>query len=354
MRSGPGLVQTVLGPVEPGRLGPTLTHEHLLVDLVCYLEQPNEATGRSYADAPLAMDNLGATVSRWYQCRDQLQLLDEEDAVRDAAAFRYCGGGTLVDVTSRGIGRDPLALARISRASGLNVVMGAGYYIPQSHPPDLHLRSEESLYDEMVRDVRDGVGDSGIRAGILGELGCTHPLTDVTQRILAAAAAASNATGAPISIHPGPGLGSAMEIIAALDRGGADLARVAIGHLGFRLPEPSSLLPIVEAGCYAQFDHFGSFEDTSLRTATATDFVANDIQRFDMAEFLTSEGYGGQILFSHDVCWRSHRLGWGGKGYSHVLETLVPRMRTRGWSASDIDNVLIHNPARLLAFGAMR
>ena len=346
------MVQTVLGAVDPHSLGPTLTHEHLLVDVGCYLVEPDEASERSYVDAPIAMDNLGAAVSRWFRIRDQLGLYDEDEAIADAAAFRHCGGGTIVDVTSIGIGRDPRALARISRATGLNVVMGAGYYIPLSHPADLHSRSEDSLYEEMVREVRSGVGDTGIRSGILGELGCTYPLTETSRRVLAAAAAASKATGAPISIHPGPDARSSAEIIDALVGGGADPRRIAIGHLGFRHPEPSALLTIVEAGCYAQFDHFGSFEDTSLRSTTSTDFVVNDTQRLEMAETLLSEGYGDRILFSHDVCWRSHRLAKGGKGYSHVIENLRPRMRGRGWTDRQVDDVLVVNPARLLAFGA--
>ena len=347
-----GMVQTVLGAVDPHSLGPTLTHEHLLVDVECYLVEPDEASERYYVNAPITMDNLGASVSRWFRIRDQLRLYDENEAIADAAAFRNCGGGTIVDVTSIGIGRDPLALARISRATGLHVVMGAGYYIPLSHPADLHLRTEDSLHEQMVREVTSGVGDSGIRAGILGELGCTYPLTETSRRVLSAAAAASRATGAPISIHPGPDTRSADEIIDALIAGGADPRRVAIGHLGFRHPEPSELLSIAEAGCYAQFDHFGSFEDTSLASTTSTDFVVNDTQRLEMAEALLSEGYGDRILFSHDVCWRTHRLARGGKGYSHVIETLRPRMRSRGWTDRQVDDVLVVNPARLLAFGA--
>lgn len=211
-----GMVQTVLGAVDPQSLGPTLTHEHLLVDVECYLVEPDEASERFYVNAPIAMDNLGASVSRWFRIRDQLRLCDENEAIADAAAFRNCGGGTIVDVTSIGIGRDPLALARISRATGLHVVMGAGYYIPLSHPADLHLRTEDSLYEEMVSEVTSGVGGSGIKAGILGELGCTFPLTETSRRVLSAAAAASHATGAPISIHPGPDVRSADEIIDAL------------------------------------------------------------------------------------------------------------------------------------------
>ncbi len=350
-RAAAGMVQTVLGPVDPSALGPTLTHEHLLADLDCYFSVPEEASERAYARAELTMGSLGALTSRWFHSRAQLRLLDEGGAAADAAAFVRCGGGAIVDVTSRGIGRDPLALARISRAAGAHVVMGAGYYIPQSRPPGISSRTQQSLYDEMVGDVTDGVGGTGVRSGILGELGCTHPLDPTTRGILQAAAAASRATGAPISIHPGADTRSGAEIIGALTGAGADPNRIAIGHLGFRNPDRASLREITAAGCYAQFDHFGSFEDTSLRTTASTDLVVNDIQRLELAEMLLEDGYGERILFSHDVCWGSHRTARGGKGYAHVIESLVPRMRSRGWTERQIDDVLVANPARLLALG---
>ena len=348
-RAAAGTVQTVLGPIDPGELGPTLMHEHLLCDLESYFAAPEEASERAYSSAPLTMGNLGALTSRWFQSHAQLSLLDERGAAADASAFVRCGGGTIVDVTSRGIGRDPLALARISRATGAHVVMGAGYYIPQSRPPDIASRTVDALYDEMVSDVADGVGATGVRSGIIGELGCTHPLDDTTRAILQAAAAASRTTGAPISIHPGPDPRSGAEIIGVLTGAGADPGRIAIGHLGFRHPDRAALLEITEAGCYAQFDHFGSFEDTSLRTTTATDMVVNDTQRLGLAELLLEDGHGERILFSHDVCWGSHRTASGGKGYAHVIEGLVPRMRSRGWTERQIDDVLIANPARVLA-----
>ncbi len=343
-----GKVQTVLGPVDPEDLGPTLTHEHLLIDLECYFVEPEEASERAYIDAPVEMENLGALPSRWTHNLDQLRLLDESAAIEQAMAFRLGSGGTIVDVTPQGIGRDPLALARISRATGLNVVMGGGYYIPSAHPADMDDRTGDDLYREMVRDVKLGVGDTGIKTGIIGELGNTVPLTDNSKKILRAAGAASRDTGAPISIHPGAE--TALEIIAILEAAGADPNRVAMGHLGMSHRDPAVLLAIVQSGAYAQFDHFSSFEDTSLRALTSASIVINDDQRLALAEYLVAEGYGDRMLFSHDICWLSHLTTRGGKGYSHVIESLVPKMKRRGWTAAQVNKVLVANPARLLAF----
>jgi phosphotriesterase-related protein len=345
-----GKVQTVTGPVSPDMLGQTLAHEHLLIDLECYFVAPEEATERAYVNAKVTMANRGLLPARWTLNLDQMKLLDEPVATAEAMAFRLAGGGTIVDVTSKGIGRDPLALARISRATGLNVVMGAGYYIPLSHPPDMDERTEESIYDEIVRDVTVGVGETGIRTGIIGELGNTTPLTDNSKKVLRAAGAASKATGAPISIHPGAN--TALEIIDILSKAGADPNRVAMGHLGMGHKDPKVLLAIVEAGAYAQFDHFGGFEDTSLRSLTSANMVVNDVQRLDMVERLIKEGYEDRLLFSHDVCWLTHLASKGGKGYAHVIESLVPRMMLRGWTPEQVDKILVANPARLLTFEA--
>ena len=112
------------------------------------------------------------------------------------------------------------------------------------------------------------------------------------------------------------------------------------------------MLAIVESGAYAQFDHFGGFEDTSLRSLISANMVVNDVQRLDMVERLIKEGYEDRLLFSHDVCWLTHLSSKGGKGYAHVIESLVPRMMRRGWARDQVNKVLVANPARLLTFEA--
>ena len=110
-----GKIQTVLGLIDPADLGITLTHEHLLVDLRCHWFSPEEASEREWIDKPVTLDRLGGVTSRFYNL-DSMILLDEAMAVEETFKYKLAGGGSLVDVTSIGIGRDPLALARIARA----------------------------------------------------------------------------------------------------------------------------------------------------------------------------------------------------------------------------------------------
>ena len=345
-----GRVQTVIGPIDPGELGVTLMHEHLLIDLECYFQGPDEASERAWVDAPLTIDRLGGVGARVAYNLDNLKLLDEGAAIDEASRFRYAGGGTLVDVTSRGIARDPLALARISRATGLNVVMGASYYVPFAHPPDMDAKSEDEIVEEIVHDVTVGVGETGVRSGIIGEVGNFHPLSENERKVLRASAAAHLKTGAPITIHPGA---DRIEIVDILAKSGADPRHVVMGHLGPGPAEPSSFKPLAETGCFLQFDHFGGFEDTSFDLRPdlpPSPGIGNDVQRLLAVEFLVEQGHLDQVLISHDVCLKTHHVRNGGKGYAHILENIVPRMRRRGFTEDQINAILVENPKRALAF----
>lgn len=130
-------------------------------------------------------------------------LLDEGTAIEEANLYVRVGGKTIVDATSMGIGRDPLGLARIARATGLNIIMGSSYYVAKVHPSGMDEKSVEELAEEIIRDVTEGVGDTGIKAGIIGEVGCTWPWTDNERKVVHASALAQQHTGAPLLIHPG-------------------------------------------------------------------------------------------------------------------------------------------------------
>ncbi len=343
-----GRVQTVLGPVDPSELGPTVTHEHLLIDLRPYFEMPEEATARGDVDRELGFDMVGRARVVFMYNRDQMTLLDERTALREIERYRLWGGGSLVDATSVGIARDPLALARISRATGLNIVMGASHYVPLTHPPDMDERTEERIAADIVRDLTVGVGDTGIRSGIIGEIGCWNPMSDNVEKVLRASVAAQRETGAPILIHPpfcadGPGW-----IVEILRRAGADLGRVIMGHLDYIVTEPDRLIELARSGCYLEWDLLGN-EDTSGNPIAPLDRV-NDIRRLENMRAVIDAGYGERIVVAHDVCTKGQLVERGGKGYAHLLENIVPRMPGAGFSDREIEDIVVRNPARILAW----
>src|SRR5919106_3992418 len=182
-----GHVQTVLGPVSPEALGVTLPHEHLLIDFTVMFAEPVGASDKGRARAPVSLENLGWVRQHFNANLDNLRLLDEQVAQDEILLFKQAGGRTVVDPTPHSLARDPLALARIARGTGLNIVMGAGYYVAAAHPPDMDRRSVDDLARELVADVAVGVGDTGVRSGLIGEIGCTWPWTDNEKKVVRAA-----------------------------------------------------------------------------------------------------------------------------------------------------------------------
>ena len=129
-----GMVQTVLGTVSPDELGVTITHEHLLIDLAFHRGPPSEAFLREIYNRPVTLETVGYLKHYGYPNLDDAQLLDIETAIEEIGLYKQHGGVSVVDATSIGISRDPVALARIARATRLNIVMGSSYYVGSSHP----------------------------------------------------------------------------------------------------------------------------------------------------------------------------------------------------------------------------
>ena len=339
-----GFVQTVLGPVSPSELGPTMTHEHLLIDFLCMFNPPPEATARARSQEPITLENLGWVRYNSYSNRDNLLLGDEETAIEEASLFKRAGGGTIVDATTIGIGRDPLALARIAHATGLNVVMGAGYYVDAVHPEGMDTLAEPDIAAQIVADITQGVGDTGVRAGIIGEIGCTWPLTANERKVLRAAASAQRETGAAILIHPGRNEAAPREILVVLAEAGADVGRTIMGHLDRTVANLDTLMDLASSGCYLEWDLFGN-ESSYYPLSNIS--MPSDAQRIDVIVKMVGEGYGERIVVAHDVCTKHRLVRYGGHGYGHIVENIVPRMRQR-LSAQEVDAIVVQNPARIL------
>ena len=343
-----GRVQTVLGPVDPSALGLTSMHEHALIDVRCYFQMPDEATERWYVDAPVTMDILGNLGKRWWYNQDNNTLLDEGVQTEELRRWFLAGGGSVVDTTSIGIARDPLALARISRATGVNVVMGASHYVPLTYTEDLRCRSEDEIAESIIRDITVGVGDTGIRAGIIGEVGNFWPTSETSRKILRASARASAETGAAITLHPGFHDDALMHHMSDLVEAGADPSRIVMGHVDTMAID--AVRRVAETGAFVQYDTFG-LEDTLWgEVAGQATPVPSDVERMERIEQLIDWGHEDRILIAHDVCFKSMLSRYGGKGYSHVLESIVPRMRRRGYSERSVRSILVDNPMRVLTF----
>ena len=192
-----GKVQTVLGPIGPEQLGVTLTHEHLLVDLSVAHGPPETASGMGFYHKPVSMETVGRIRHYGAPNEDNAQLFDVSVATEELILFKQYGGNSMVEATSIGIGRDPSGLFRISNATGVNIIMGASYYVADAHPSGMDRWSEADIVEQVVRDVTEGVDGTGIRSGVIGEIGCSWPLAENERKVLRASARAPRMTGAP-------------------------------------------------------------------------------------------------------------------------------------------------------------
>ncbi len=223
-------VMTVSGPIPPDKLGFTLPHEH---------------TGIS----------LWHIANRW----DYWELTPDDDLIiEELRDFRRRGGGTLVDLTLPGVGRDPDRLRRLASASGLNIVMGTGWYREAYYPAEalIDRRSVDDLAAELVRELEHGVGESGIRPGIIGEIGTDKPWVSAQEeRVHRAAARAAKQTGMAITTH---GVQSAVGLdqLRIFTEEGVDPARVVIGHADSH-HDIDFYLAVLAAGANLQFDFLG-------------------------------------------------------------------------------------------------
>lgn len=305
-------VMTVSGPIPPDRVGFALPHEH---------------TGIA----------LWHVENRW----DYWELTPDEDLITDELRdFRRRGGATIVDLTLPGVGRDPSRLRRLASATGLNIVMGTGWYRGAYYPAEARIdrRTADDLAAEMVRELTDGIDESGIRPGIIGEIGTDKPwISALEERVHRAAARASVQTGMAITTH---GVQSAVGLaqLAIFREEGVDPGRVVIGHADSHL-DLDFYLAVLDAGANLEFDflghRFGVEETLEPRLVEA------------IVELLERD-YAPQLLLSQDVCHDRQLKAHGGFGYVYLHQHFLPTLRTAAVGEGEIRAMTIENPARIL------
>ena len=346
-----GKVQTVLGLIDGDELGLTTPHEHLLLDLtVRFKLMEGSVTARTMAEKPMAPDMAGWIRFHLFENRDNLLLDDEALAVEEITRFKLAGGKSVVDVTNWGIGQDPHAMTRIARTTGLNIIMGTGYYTMDSGCAEvLAQKSEDEICQEIINDIT--IGTDGICPGIIGEIGAdSWPLHDIEIKSLRGSVKAQKATGAGLTIHPGRFDESPLQIVDIVKKAGADMSRVVIEHIDRTAYTFDTMVEIAKAGCYLEFDCF-SMEGYYPKRYGVFD-IPNDAQRVNYIIRLIELGHLNQILIATDTAMKSRLTAYGGPGYAHIPENVIPWMRAKGMSEEIIRAISEENPKRLLTFVA--
>jgi predicted metal-dependent phosphotriesterase family hydrolase len=296
-------VMTVLGPVDSLALGMALPHEHVFCDLM------KEYRG----------DGL---------------LHDVELAIAELSLFRRAGGGTLVECSTMD-GRNPQGLRAVAERTGLNIVMGCGFYRePYLDRRWFDARDANEIARILVAECEKGVGDSRVRPGVLGEIGCDRNITAVEDRAFRAVARTHHQTGLSITTHAARWPVGLLQL-DLLEEEGVKPGRVIVGHCD-TVPDTGYHERIARRGAFVQFDTIrgGSEYETDCRI------------RYVMS--LVNLGLHRQVLLSHDVCLHSMLKAMGGCGYDYIPVTFIPKLRAAGVDQATIEAITVDNPRRAL------
>ncbi|WP_406444075.1 phosphotriesterase [Streptomyces sp. NBC_00631] len=295
-------VRTVLGDIRPVDLGVCDAHDHL------FLRSPR-LPGQELNDASAARAEL--------------------------AAFRAAGGAAVVQWTPYGMGRRAADLRLLSRSAGVHVVCATGLHQAAHYDPELLEELRGRLAEVFVAELTEGIGTSGVRAGLVKVAGGFHHLDAHARWTMAAAAEAHRATGAPIAVHLELGTGALDVLDLLCGELGVPGDRVILGHLN-RSPDLVVQRQAAASGCWLAFDG-------PSRADHATDWRMPEAVRA-----LAEAGFGDRLLLGGDTVVAGARSVDGGPGMPYLLRRVRPRLVAE-LGADLVQRVLIDNPARAFA-----
>jgi phosphotriesterase-related protein len=276
---------------------------------------------------------------------DNCALDDAQAAIEELAPFKALGGRTVVDPTCRGIGRNPPALVRISAATGLQVVMGAGYYLETSHPPAVAGMSADAIADEIVREATEGVDGTGIRIGLIGEIGIGADFTVGEEKSLRGAARAQARTGLALMVHLPGWFRHGHRVLDLVEDEGGEVRHTVLCHMNPSFEDVDYQTSLARRGAFIEYDMIGMdyfYADQSAQCPA-------DWQTAAAIKRLVDWGYGDRLLLSQDVFLKMMLTRHGGFGYAYVLRHFVPRLRRAGVEEGALEALLITNPRRVFS-----
>ncbi len=313
-------VETVRGPVELTQLGPTLMHEHVFIAEPEALQNYGHVWGPSYWDEDVRV----------------------ADAITKLRALRDVGVHTLVDATAPGLGRNIPRLQRVNAEVDLNIVVATGLYAFLQLPNFLVYRSVDAIAEFFVREIREGIDDTGVKAAFLKCCVEHHGLVGDIPRILAAVAVASVETGAPVMVHTNAVAETGRLALAELTKHGVDPTRIVIAHMGDS-NDLDYLRSIADTGAWLGCDRFN------------IPHFNPDEKRIETLARLVADGYVGQIHIGHDAaCFCDFMTGDPAfanekPSYVHFHTTVIPKLLEADVSQDDIETMLVANPQRFFA-----
>ena len=340
---------TVTGPIEADDMGITLSHEHCFIDLRNQFTEFTDPEKTLISRQKVNIKNLGRLRLNPYAVKDNLLIDDMAIVVEEVLRFKNAGGQTIVDCTSIGIDRDAEKLYELARSTGVNIVAGSGYYTQDTHPEEMPGWSADDIAEQIVRDFTEGIDGSGVKAGVIGEIGTSESILPDEKKNLLAAALAFRQVRAPIHVHTFPWSRAGLEAIDVLLENDVDPAKVVICHLDVE-PDLGYIRSALSRGVFVEFDNFGKeFVIEPSDRGFAGGIFVRDLDRVRIIKELVDSGLERQILTTNDICLKTLLCTFGGWGYAHILKDVAPLMQSEGLTQDIIDLFLRKNPRNLFS-----
>jgi phosphotriesterase-related protein len=332
------VIQTVLGPIAAEDLGVTSMHEHLLLD-ARILQAPSREPVPE--DPRVTLENLGFVRWNLLALEDNLVLDDAELAARELALAAAEGQRAVVDLTCWGLGASPGGLPAVARATGMHVVAGCGVYLDRPHPPRVRGLDENEVEALFRTALQASIPGAPFRAGLLGLIGTSAPVTPAEHRVLRAAGRAAAATGAAVTVRLDPAERRGRWVLDELAGVGCAPSQVIFGNVDEFL-DVAYVTELAAAGATLElcFGNEAYYRDGYKDPA--------DAERLAGAVALVEAGVADRMVLGCSVWTKSQLRAYGGMGYAHLLRRIVPELSRRGVGEEDLRLMLVENPARLL------
>jgi len=344
-------VITVQGEVSENNIEIILPHEHIFLDvrnrLQKNLEEITEITKRNLAKDKVKIDNLGYLKLDAFSILDNLVLADFETATKEVLEFKKFGGNTIIDQTNRYMGRDPIALRNISNITGINIIAATGFYLEGIIPENIKKKRKNELASLMIKEIQNGIDETKIKAGVIGEIGTSKYITEIEEKFLRASAIAQCRTGTALFIHAWPWNENGLKIIDILEDEGCDLKKVVICHVDGE-SNIKYYENIIKKGVCIEFDNFGKNYFINIDGELLA--FSNDLMKIKAIKTLIEKNPRNikNILISSDICLKIDLIQYGGFGYAHILKNIIPIMHKFGIDEAQISQLISKNPKELI------
>ena len=341
-------INTFRGEKDLSQYKKILAHEHLLINLEHEAVEPKTEEEKKVYYGEVKMETLGLLRRNPYVVLDNLILSDENDAINEIKFLEKHGVDLFLDLTSVGINRDMKKLKKISESTDMDIVIGTGFFVHDALDEKSASLSVDEMADFMINEIENGIEDTGIRAGVIGEVGVSEKIYPVERNSILAAAKAHLKTGVPIYLHTFPWTRAGLEAADLLIENGVAPKSICICHIDVAF-DYEYLKLLLDRGLYIEFDNFGKeyyFEPQEGSFAGGP--FETDVARVNMLKKLIADGYVDQLLIANDVCLKASLHKYGGWGYDHIFENIVPMMRCEKIDPADIVRIVEENPLRFL------